>query len=45
MTNYARHKHHIHGFAAHYLIKGSREFSASYLKDFLNRGKKNEKNA
>ena len=45
MTNYARHKHHLHLFAAHYLIKGSREISASSLKDFLNKGRKSAKNA
>ena len=45
MTNYACHKHHSHWFAAHYLTKGFCEISVSSLKDFLNKGRKSEKNA
>ena len=44
MTNYARYKHHLHCFVAHYLTKGSRGISASSLKDFLKKGRKSEKN-
>ena len=43
MTNYARHKHYLHWFAAHYHIKGSCEISALSLKDCLNKGRKGEK--
>ena len=45
MTNYARHKYHLHPFAARYLTKGSREISASSLNDFLNKGTKSAKKA
>ena len=39
MTNYARHKHHLHWLDVHYLTKVSPEISASSLKDFLNKGR------
>ena len=45
MTNYARHKHHLHSFAAHYLTKGFPEISALSLRDFLSKGRKSAKNA
>ena len=45
MTNYACHKHNLHFFAAHYLTKTSCEISASFLKDFLSKGRKSAKNA
>ena len=43
MTNYACHKHNLHCFAVHYLTKASSEISASFLKDFLSKGKKVQK--
>ena len=43
MTNYARHKHHLHWIAAHYLTKGSCEISALSLTDLLNKGRKTAK--
>ena len=45
MTNYARHKHHLRWFAAHYPTKVSCEISAPSLKDVLNKGRKGAKNA
>ena len=45
MTNYACHKKHLHWFAAQYLTRVSCEISASFLKDFLSKGKKSAKNA
>ena len=45
MPNYACHKHNLHCFAAHYITKASSDISASFLKDFLSKGKKSAKNA
>ena len=45
MTNYAYHKHNLHCFAAHCLTKASCKMSASFLKDFLSKGRKSAKNA
>ena len=45
MTNYACHKHNLQYFAAHYLAKASFKISASFLKDFLSKGRKSAKNA
>ena len=40
MTNYACHEHHLNSFAVHYLTEGSCEISASFLKEYLNKGRK-----
>ena len=45
MNNYACHKHHLQRFDAHYLTKASCEIEASYLKDFLSKGRKSTKNS
>ena len=46
MPNYACHKHHLHCFAVHYLIKASCEISAlSLIARFLDKGRKSAKNA
>ena len=45
MSNHACHKHDLHLFAAHYLNKALCEISASFLKDFLSKGRKSAKNA
>ena len=43
MPNHSCHKHYLHWFAAHYLIKASSEIAASSLKDTLRKGRKNDK--
>ena len=37
MPNYSCHKHDLHLFTVHYLIKASGEIAASSLKDFLSK--------